>query len=184
MKPVLSDSISEAVVIRRKQSEKKRLIRQLIMELAVSFAVIMLAGTFLFGVTVQHGNDMYPAIKDGDLILFFRVGELLPTEAVVYEWNGTLHTGRLEGAPGYRISETADHRLTVNDRFLPPDPDRGITEETYTAEGEELPVSLGDDCWFILNDNRTRTADSREFGVVDRDRIRGRIVTVLRRRSI
>ena len=184
MKPVRSDEISEAVTKRKNKASDMRLAARIAVEIISSAAAIIIAFVFLFGITVQHGNDMYPSIRDGDLILYYRLGEILPSEAVIYEARGALRSGRIEAAPGARISETSDHMLTINDRFLPADPDSGINAGTYTADGERLPLNLGDDSWFILNDDRTRTSDSREFGEIKRDRIRGRIVTILRRRSI
>lgn len=140
--------------------------------------------TFVIGVTVQNGNDMYPALRDGDVILYYRHPGFVPTEAVVYEVDGTTKTGRIAAVSGTVISRTGDDQLTINGIFQPEDPDIGIFSKTLITDGTDLPYTVSKDCLFILNDNRKRLSDSRTYGEIERESVRGRIITVLRRRQI
>ena len=156
------------------------LIRE-ILGLTVFLAVVF---TFFFGVTVQHGNDMYPAIRDGDVILYYRTHELINTEPCVYKSGGEVHTGRIAASAGTVISSTGDMQLTFDGVYLPISAADGIYERTYAAEGEILPAEVRPGYYFVLGDNRGSARDSRMLGQISKSGIRGRIIAVLRRRQI
>ncbi|MBQ6314682.1 MAG: signal peptidase I, partial [Mogibacterium sp.] len=60
----------------------------------------------------------------------------------------------------------------------------GIYSRTYAAEGEKLPFTVRENAFFILGDNREDAEDSRIQGQISKRNIKGRIVTVIRRRQI
>jgi signal peptidase I len=159
-------------------------LRAFLTELAVTAALIAALFTLLLGVTVQHGTDMYPAIRDGDIILYLRTRDILNTEAVVYEAEGEIHSGRTAACAGTKVGSTGDGQLTFDGIFMPVSYEQGIFQRTYAAPGEKLPLTVGEGHYFILGDNRKEAKDSREYGEIDRKRIKGRIISVLRRRRI
>jgi len=57
------------------------------------------------------------------------------------------------------------------------------TREPWTAGADwpegGAPVRLGPDEYFVLGDNRNHSADSRTFGPIHRDAIRGRPARIL-----
>ena len=65
-------------------------------------------------------------------------------------------------------------------------PGEYVTYETRKAENGdvEYPVVVGKDEYFILNDHREDLDDSRKFGSIPASRVKGRIIFILRRRSI
>lgn len=159
-------------------------LRALLTELAVIAVLITVSFTFVLGVTIQHGNDMYPAIRDGDIILFLRTRELINTEAAVYAAEGGIHTGRTAACAGTVIGCTGDMQLTFEGIFMPVSTAEGIYARTYAAEGEQLPVTVEADHYFMLGDNREEAKDSRVYGQIAKENIKGRIIGVLRRRNI
>ena len=161
-----------------------RKVRNLIIEIAILVAALIILFTFFFGITVQHGNEMYPALKDGDIVLYYRTSELINTESCVYKAAGEIHTGRLVASTGTLISSTADMQLTFDGIYLPPSPNDGIYDRTYAAEGEPLPVKVKENHYFVLGDNRCTASDSRVFGQISRKSIKGRIIAILRVRWI
>lgn len=180
---MIRDKRADGRSVRQRDHRDSVLVSALI-ELSVTIIMTALVFTFLLGITVQKGDDMYPALRDGDVIIYYRTTEMVPGEAAVYEHKGHMRTGRIEGTPGMEISETKDHQLTIDGLYMPEYAVRGIFSKTFSAEDEDLPLIVGDDAYFILNDDRTRTTDSREYGEIKKKQIRGRIITVLRRRLI
>ena len=152
-----------------------------IVAVCIIWLIIM---TCVLGITVSRGDSMSPGIGDGDIVIYLRHAEVLPSDTVVYKTDNRTFTGRVAAAPGSVISETGDHRLTVDSRFLTEDTGRGIRGETLCAEEQELPMTLDEGSYFILNDDREDMNDSRKFGAIDEDDIKGRIVTVIKRRFI
>lgn len=155
-----------------------------LIELAVTAGLVAAIFTLVLGVTVQHGNDMYPAIRDGDIILYLRNAEILNTEAVVYEAEGKIRTGRTAACAGTTVGCTADGQLTFDGIFMPISFERGIYQRTYAAAGERLPVTVEEDKYFILGDKRDEASDSRILGQIEKEKIKGRVIGILRRRQI
>jgi signal peptidase I len=67
---------------------------------------------------------------------------------------------------------------------MPVSYEQGIFHRTYAAAGEELPLTVEEGPYFILGDNRREAKDSRIYGQIDKKRIKGRVIGVLRRRQI
>ena len=157
---------------------------RLAIEIAVLALFLLVTFRFFFGIAVQHGNDMYPALKDGDIVLYYRTSDLVNTEACVYRTDDGIRTGRIAATEGIEISSTGDMQLTFDGVYLPPEPSSGIYERTYAGEQQILPVTVGEGFCFILGDNRAEAADSRIYGQISRGNICGRIIAVFRRRQI
>lgn len=176
--------IASAIADRKAEASYKEARMNLITEIAAVVIACMIIFSFVFGVYVQKGNDMYPAIKDGDIVLYYRTHKIVNTEAVVYELDGETGTSRVEASAGTVVSATGDLQLTFDGNYLPISKDDGIFSKTYGHEGAKYPVTVQDDCCYILGDNRDTAKDSREFGPIKKKFIKGRIVTVVRRRQI
>ena len=60
-----------------------------------------------------------------------------------------------------------------------------IFRETYPFEGGiSFPITLKEEEYFVLGDNRTKAEDSRIFGSVSEEEIKGSISTLIRRRGL
>lgn len=176
--------LAAAIDERKKKAEYRNSLRSLITELLVVILILTAIFSFVFGITVQHGNDMYPAVKDGDIILYYRTSKLLNTEAVVYDVEGKTYVGRVAAGPGSQISMTGDMQVTVDGILMPIDTANGIYTKTYADETAKYPLTLEDDAYFVLGDNRDEAKDSRQFGQIHKRNIDGRVITVIRRRQI
>ena len=70
-----------------------REVRSLAVRLAVFAAVLWVLLTQVYLVTQASGNEMFPAVKDGDLVLGIRLEkDYAKNDVVVYERSGTLRT--------------------------------------------------------------------------------------------
>ena len=60
-----------------------------------------------------------------------------------------------------------------------------IFEKTYAEnDTNTYPLKLNSNEYFLLGDNRTTSKDSRDFGVVSIDEIKGKVIYVFRNREI
>ncbi len=142
-------------------------------------------GTFLFGLATVPDNDMFPQIRAGDLALFYRPGKPLGQDAVIYEREGRLAAGRIAASEGDTVEVSGSGELMVNGIQQPALKRLGIYSETKINGGaEEYPVTLGEDQYFILGDDRESARDSRSCGIIDRDEIKGVIFVLLRRQAV
>lgn len=166
---------------------KKRIVKSIrkgILIRAGTFALTLwIVFTFVFGIRIADRNDMAPAIREGDLVVYYRCGDFTNRDSVVYEANGNVYLGRIAGCQGAVIGKTEDHRLTIDGRIQPVQPGLGIYSETPAGDLKaEVTVEPGR--FFILGDCREESADSRCFGTIEKDQIRGKVFLLWRRRNI
>lgn len=137
----------------------------------------------LFGITPMQNNDMSPRISAGDLLLYYRLEDTLRTnDVVVFEKDGKEYTGRIVGKGGESVEITEDSRLVINESTVF---ETNIFYSTPRYGDEiEYPVNLDENQFFILCDYRDGARDSRYFGPVEREEIKGKVITILRRSSL
>lgn len=147
--------------------------------------VILLAVLFgaLFGITSVKNNDMSPRMSAGDLVLYYRLEQNLRIQdVVVFEKDGVQYVGRIMARGGDSVEVTEDSRLKVNNSMVV-ESDIFYSTPRYGDE-MEYPVELGENQFFILCDYRNGARDSRYFGAVDREEIKGKVITVVRRSGL
>ena len=170
---------------KKKQTKKKKTTAQLLTGFLIKLAAIALAVwllfTFILGLVIHYGNNMHPAIRDGDLIISLRVQRPYLNAAVLYEHDGKMCLGRVVGMPGNIIDISDVGALTVNGTS----PAEEVFYPTYRCETSDIsyPYTVGEDQVFILNDFRDDTNDSRMFGAVSIKDVKGPVLLMLRRRS-
>ena len=167
---------------------KSRLIRRLRHDAAIKTlgftAALYILFTFVFGVTFVPANDMYPAVRKDDLVIYYRPGRLVCTDIVIYESpDGVRRTGRIEGVPGDTAGRTEGGLLTINSRIQPVQKRVGIYEETYAGK-KNIDGEIRDGHYLILGDSREKALDSRTFGLIPEKAIKGKVFTIIRRRPL
>lgn len=168
-------------------AEKKRMLKSIWKGILIrvgTFALTLwIVFTFVFGIRIADGNDMAPAIREGDLVVYYRCGNFTNRDSVVYEADGNVYLGRIAGCERAVIGKTEDHRLTVDGRIQPVQPGMGIYSETPAGDLKER-ITVEPGRFFILGDCREESTDSRCFGTVGKDQIRGKVFLLWRRRNI
>lgn len=167
------------------KKKKKKSTLRLFVGLLIKIAVIALAVwalfTFILGVNIHYGNNMHPSVRDGDLVITYRLERPYINAAVMYEHDGKMMIGRVIAMPGSTIDIADNGVFTVNNYV----PTEEIFYPTYPAENSSIqyPYTVEPGKVFILNDFRTDTYDSRTFGAVDIDDLKGTLLLTLRRRG-
>ncbi|MBR5510286.1 MAG: signal peptidase I, partial [Lachnospiraceae bacterium] len=151
------------------------------------FRVVVLALTAyviftqVFLITQNKGQGMFPAIKDGDLIIGYRLQqEYAKNDVVVYTVNGEQRVGRIIGRPTDVVTISDTGSLLVNGTTQTGE----ILYPTYAKEGLGYPYRVPEGQIFILGDYRTNAEDSRDHGPVIMEHVKGKVITILRRRGL
>jgi signal peptidase I len=167
---------------KRDLSEQQKTVYRFLMKLAVVLLVIWAIFTFVFGIRQVSGETMYPRIRDGDLILYYRLEQDYNIDdAIAYKIDGTKRVARIVAQGGDVVELNADGLLVVNGNvqeeevFYPTEPE---------SMGIEYPYTVPEDSYFVLCDFRTASDDSRYYGAVSEKDLDGKIITILRRRGI
>ena len=88
-----------------------REVRSLAVRLAVFAALLWVLLTQVYLVTQASGNEMFPAVKDGDLVLGIRLEkDYVKNDVVVYERSGRLRVGRVLARGGDIVTLGAGRR--------------------------------------------------------------------------
>ncbi|MBQ6582777.1 MAG: signal peptidase I [Mogibacterium sp.] len=186
MRPLVNDAVQMAVQLRRKKAVCRERRNDLLLKAVAAGALGMIVWLKVLGAAVIHGSAMYPMLRDGDLVFYWRNTALQRGDAVLYEAEGTCIAGRVEAAAGSEIGLTGDGQVTIDGSFQPVQPQSGIFVKTYACSGSEgnYPFTVPEQSWYVLCDNRERVQDSRKYGLVRAEQVRGRIFLVLRIRQI
>ena len=159
----------------------KQLLIGLLVKIAVTVALVWAVFAFVLGLSVHYGNNMYPAVHDGDLLVSFRLQKPFINAVVLYRMDGKTQVGRVIALEGSVVDIAENGSLTVNGVF----PSEEIFYATYQADGSSItfPYTVEPGKVFILNDFRSDTNDSRLFGAVDRKDLKGPMLFTMRRRN-
>lgn len=165
----------------------KSFILEIIETVLVSGLVILSLYHFIASVEVVWGPSMEPNFHSGERILVDRISKnispLKRGEVVVFypnEKSDKHYIKRVVGIPGdifkiinceVVISRDGEH-YTLKEDYL--------AEETCTEGGSVIKdgrsVKLGEGQYAFLGDNRSQSLDSRNIGLVEKNRIIGRVV--------
>jgi signal peptidase I len=181
----------------RDQDDRRRLLAIGIITAAVA---VVLALRFL-----AVGSGMWCRVPTGAMVPTIPVGAHVLTNPLAYRHEpprrldlvtfryplepSILYLKRVIGLPG----ETVEIRAKVvfingkplNEPYIIHDdptvfPDQPSLPEPYRSRDYFGPITMPPNTFFMMGDNRDRSADSRYWGGVDRRLIRGRVVHIFR----
>lgn len=176
-----STNISEVIKQRKSSLAIRTGYWRLFQRLLLLAVIVYLLFTQLFLITRASGNEMFPAIKDGDLIIGFRLQkEYTKNDVVIYEENGNRNVGRITARENDVVTIDESGTLLVNGTVQTGE----IMFPTNAKEGIKYPYRVPKDSIFVLGDYRIQAQDSREFGPILMNAVEGKVITILRRRSL
>ena len=119
--PVYDPNMTEEERLEANIQRKTRLIKQikhdLIIKIVGFFLILFITFTFIFGVTLAPSNDMFPAIHEGDLLIYFRLGRMDNKEIALYKTPTGTNIGRIQALEGSEIGITDGGLLTQTEVY-------------------------------------------------------------------
>jgi len=129
--------------------------------------VVILVRTFIATPVRVNGASMYPTLKGKEIMLLNKLGKIDRFDIVVLkiEEEDDNLIKRVIALPGESI-EIKDNTIFINDKALS---DKYGLGNTYSID----KITLKDDEYYVLGDNRIISMDSRVFGPIKKEDIKG-----------
>ncbi len=150
-----------------------KIIKEIIPYVIIVITVILIR-TFLFTPAIVNGDSMDDTLSDGDVVIVNKIGLSIDGinryDIVVVDFSEELLIKRVIGLPNENI-EYKNNELYIN----------GIKQETDLSfeDTEDFTYDTEDNQYFVLGDNRDISKDSRYFGVIEKEQIKGKVKLVL-----
>lgn len=143
----------------------------------IVIATVFFIALFVVSFEQVVGPSMKGTLNAGDVTivnkLVYKFRTIKRNEIVSINQKDKIMVKRVIGLPGEHI-EYKDNRLYVNGSLVL---ENNISVETKNFKLEDIGYeTIPKDMYFVLGDNRTNSSDSREFGLVKKDEIIGKIV--------
>lgn len=186
------EEASEDAIVESEETEKEQKltrgqkIRNALLELIVYAAIVAICIVFVPEYVIQRtivdGTSMESTLQHKDNLLVekvsYRFSDPKRFDVIVFypfgKDNDAYYIKRVIGLPGETIQIIGD-TIYINGEELKED----YGKDSMTKSGiAKEPLTLGEDEYFVLGDNRTVSEDSRypEIGPVTRDKIAGKAI--------
>ncbi len=162
---------------KKEQKKVRKVLRRLSIKIAVYGVLAFLSLYLVIGIYQIHSNEMFPSLRDGDLIVTYKLGGYYTGDVVAYRTQlGEIHYGRIAAVGGDVVQLMSSGHFEVNGSI----PYEDIFYPTYPRSGSvSYPLTVEEGHVFILGDMRQQAVDSRSIGAVPLKSLRGKCVLLL-----
>ena len=161
--------------------EKTKVVLSYLHDLVCLIAAVMLIFSFCFRVVVVSGPSMQQTLQHGDCIVllnsvFYRepkVGDIVVATKTSYK-DGEPIIKRVIATEGQLVDIDFDKGIVYVDGKALVEP--YVNTPTNLYEGVSFPLTVKENCVFVMGDNRNDSKDSRssEIGQIDRRELLGK----------
>lgn len=146
-----------------------KIIKEIIPYIVIVLVVVLIR-TFIITPVRVDGESMKNTLKNGDILLLYKLGSINRLDIIVLdeEKDNEKIIKRVIGLPGETVA-IKKGKIYINDKVID-------DEYAYGETSDYDKVTLEDDEYFILGDNRLISKDSRYFGPIKKSEIKGKIV--------
>ena len=177
----------------QKQRSQMRAIWEWVFVVVVAISAAMLIRVFLFQQYYIDGPSMQTTLMPEDRVLVnkmsYKLHDIHRGDVIVFDrvTNEVQHDDlikRVLGLPG----ETLEIRscivyingVQVDEPYLNPEQTSQIEPSARCGSHTDMaPVVVPEEMVFVMGDNRVQSFDSRDFGPIDSDKVRGRAFVVI-----
>lgn len=146
-----------------------KIIKEIIPYIVIVLVVVLIR-TFIITPVRVDGDSMKNTLKNGDILLLYKLGSINRLDIIVLdeEKDNEKIIKRVIGLPGETVA-IKKGKIYINDKVID-------DKYAYGETSDYDKVTLEDDEYFILGDNRLISKDSRYFGPIKESEIKGKIV--------
>ena len=150
---------------------------------SIKLALFAIVSIFVFvyvvSITQVVGNSMSPTLKNGEILLLnkakYRFANVRRGDIISLNYADTKYLiKRVIGLPGETVSiknsKVYINGELYNEPYIPKDLVYGAFELKSLGY-----LTIPDNMYFVLGDNRADSLDSREIGLISKDKINGKI---------
>lgn len=156
-------------------SRYSKVLRSSAYALIIVTAIAVLIATLIFPVLEVYEGSMSPALLKDDVVLAVKQNYFKQGDVIAFYYNNHILVKRVIATPGDWVEFDIEGNVYVNGKIL---------IEPYIEEKEvgkydiELPYRVGPNTYFVLNDQRSDSLDSRTsvIGTIDQEDIVGKVV--------
>ena len=179
--------------LNEKQRSQMRAVWEWIFVVVIAIGAAMLIRVFLFQQYYIDGPSMQTTLMPQDRVLVnkmsYKLHDIHRGDVIVFDrvTNEVQHDDlikRVLGLPG----ETLEIRscivyidgVQVDEPYLNPEQTSQIEPSARCGSHTDMaPIEVPEDMVFVMGDNRVQSFDSRDFGPIDTDKVRGRAFVVI-----
>lgn len=137
--------------------------------------IVIVLIIFLYGVSIQQivGPSMSPTYQDEEVVLlkkfYYKIFNVERFDVVSLKHDGTKYLiKRVIALPGETI-EYKENKLYIDEKYVE---EKFLKDVNTTDFG---PITLKDDEYFVLGDNRENSSDSRTYGTFNKSDFIGKV---------
>jgi signal peptidase I len=149
----------------------------------IALLIVVPIRYFVFQPFFVRGQSMEPNFENGDYLIVdeisYRFGSPQRGEVVVFKYpqNPSLrYIKRIVGLPGETIAIEAGSVVIFNEKGSQILDESDYFPFSVPLTPGDVRVSLDENEYFVLGDNRVSSADSRRWGPLDKENIVGRVL--------
>ncbi|WP_407939232.1 signal peptidase I [Oceanobacillus salinisoli] len=127
----------------------------------IAILIALFLRTFIFATSIVEGESMDPTLEDGERVIFNKLVYLIDEpergDIVIIQRPAKNYVKRVIGLPGETIEIKNGELYIDGDRYV----QTFLTEEAIHQTNNFGPVTIPEDNYFVMGDNRAISKDSR-----------------------
>ncbi|HHB90992.1 MAG TPA: signal peptidase I [Anaerolineae bacterium] len=151
--------------VQRRDKDSGSVLWETLQTLVLAGLLIVFFRAFVFQNFVVEGSSMVPTLMQGDRLIVSRLSYIFGKpdrgDIIVFQYPFSPERDfvkRIIGLPGETIA-IQNGQVFVDGKPLPPE-----TYVQHRSSENYGPITLGEDEYFVMGDNRTGSSDSRSWG--------------------
>ena len=164
-----------------KKLEKRREMLAYLHDIVYVLPVLLIVMTLLFKIVFVSGPSMKQTLVDGDCLILmsnvlckdYKPGDIVVAAKKSFK-DGEPIIKRVIATEGQQVDIDFDEGIVYVDGMALDEPYANTPTNLY--EGTEFPLTVSDNCYLVMGDNRNDSKDSRslEIGLIDKREILGK----------